>query len=277
MLAEPVSISTSSVPLDGLYYPPPGDPRGAVQLMHGNGGNFYTGPCRFLPPHLLGVGLACLAYNRRGHDTISCRTREPEGNAFQTTAQAMADNDHARGFLAGRGHPPPAVIGHSNGGLLAARHVADHPDTPALVLLSAHCGGAEMLRRSSALGLLGGDRLPEISARARELTEAGRADELMLLPGWWYVSTAGSFADLEATLPRLLDAAPGIRCPVLFLRGEHEDRDLYPAERFAEKAGGPVDVQIVTGADHFYTGAEDRVGQLVAHWLGRALAVATAA
>jgi pimeloyl-ACP methyl ester carboxylesterase len=270
-MAEPIAVGTGSVPLDGLYYPPPGPARGAAVLMHGNGGNFYTGPCRFLPPHLLRLGLACLSYNRRGHDTIACRTRAAEGNAFQTTAQAIADNEHARAFLAGRGLPAPAVIGHSNGGLLAARHVAGHPDTPALVLLSAHCGGSEMLRRASALGLLGKDRLAEISARAHALTAAGRADELMLLPGWWYVTSAGSFADMEANLPRLLDLAPSIRCPVLFLRGELEDRELYPLERFADKAGGPVDVLILPGADHFYAGVEDQVGELVGRWLDQVL------
>ena len=274
VVAEPITIGTDSAPLDGLYYPARGTARGAVQIMHGNGGNFYTGPSRFLPPHLLGLGLACLSYNRRGHDTIACRTREPEGNAFQTVAQAIADNEYARTFLAGRDHPSPVVIGHSNGGLLAAQHVAGHPDTPALVLLSAHCGGPEMLRRASALGLLGRDRLAEISQRARELTASGKADELMLLPGWWYVTSAGSFADTEANLPRLLDAAPGIRCPVLFLRGEREDRDLYPAERFADKAGGPVDVRIVPGADHFYTGHEDEAGEVVAGWLGQVLPMA---
>lgn len=281
VLAEPVTIRTDTVPLDGLYYLPPGSAggagkpeaatTGAAQLMHGNGMNFYTGPCRFLPPHLVHLGLACLSYNRRGHDTISCRTRAPEGNAFQTAAQAIADNEHARAFLASRGHPAPAVIGHSNGGLLAARHVADHPETPALVLLSAHCGGSEMLRRGSAQGLLGGEALEEILARARELTAAGRPDQLLLLPGWWYVTAAGSFADLETNLPRLLDAAPRIRCPVLFLRGELEDHDLYPAELFAEAAGGPVDVQIVPGGDHFYTGLEDKVGELVTQWLARVL------
>ena len=272
-MAELIAIPTDGAALDGLYYPATGGTaRAAVQLMHGNGGNFYTGPCRFLPPHLHRAGLACLSYNRRGHDTVTCRTREPDGNAFQTVAQAVADNEHARTFLAGRGHPSPIVIGHSNGGLFAARHVAAHPDTPALVLLSAHCGGGEMLRRASALGLLGGDQLTTISARARDLTAAGRGGELMLMPGWWYVTSAGSFADMEANTPRLLDAAPSIRCPVLYLRGEREDRDLYPAEKFADLAGGPVEVQIVPGADHYYTGLEEEVAARVTRWLDRTLA-----
>lgn len=251
--------------LDGAYYEPPGATAGAL-LMHGNGQNFYTGPSRFLPPHLTPLGLACLSYNRRGHDTVSCRTRAPEGNAFQTTAQALADNEQARRYLAGRGHPQPFVIGHSNGGLLAAAHAADHPGTPGLVLLSAHCGGPEMLPRASALGLFGRDQLPRLRRQARDLVAAGRAGELMLMPGWWYVTTAGSFADLEHSLPRLLDLAPRIRCPVLVIRGD-EDPDLYPAEQFAEAVAGPAELRVIPGADHFYTGLEEAVGELVAGWL----------
>jgi pimeloyl-ACP methyl ester carboxylesterase len=235
--------------------------------MHGNGGNFYTGPCRFLPPHLTALGLACLSYNRRGHDTVSCRTRAAEGNAFQTTRQAIADNKHAGEFLAGRGFPGPVVIGHSNGGLLAAAHVTRHPGTPALVLLSAHCGGREMLERASGLGLLGRGELPQLSGQAHALATAGRADELMLMPGWWYVTTAASFVDMEENLPRLLDLAPGIQCPVLFLVGEEEDRDLYPARQFAGEVTGAAEVAVIPGADHFYAGHEDEVDRIVACWM----------
>jgi hypothetical protein len=44
--AEPVTIPAGTAALDGLYYEP--EPsgaaaRGAVQLMHGNAGHFYTG------------------------------------------------------------------------------------------------------------------------------------------------------------------------------------------------------------------------------------------
>ena len=267
---ELVAIPTDTVTLDGLWYPPAqrrpaAGPAAAALLMHGNGHNFYTGPARFLPPHLTRLGLACLSFNRRGHDTVSCRTREPEGNAFQTVAQAIADNEYARAFLAGRGQHRPFVIGHSNGGLLAAAHAADHPGTPALVLLSAHCGGPEMLARASAQGLLAGSDLAGLSQRARDLVAAGRGGELMLMPGWWYVTSAASFADTERNLPRLLELAPRIRCPVLVLRGELEDPDLYPAERFGEITG--ADVRIIPGADHFYTGQEDQVAGVVTSWL----------
>lgn len=267
MITELLSLPTEDIPLDGLWYPPSADPREAVMLMHGNGANFYSGPVRFLPPHLVPRGYACLAFNRRGHETLTTRTREPEGNAFQTAAQALADNVTVREFAASRGFGSPIVIGHSNGGLYAARHVADYPGARALVLLSAHCGGPEQLTRACALGLLAGDRHAELEARARELVEAGRPRELMLMPGWWYVTSAASYLDLTRNVPRLLEAAARIHCPVLYLRGELEDPGLYPAEEFAAHAGGPVDVRIIEGADHFYTGREDQVGKLVADWL----------
>lgn len=59
------------------------------------------------------------------------------------------------------------MIGHSNGGMLAVKHVSDHPETPAMVLLSAHGGGRDGLQRTSRAGMLAGDRLEEITARAR--------------------------------------------------------------------------------------------------------------
>ncbi|MGY1707598.1 alpha/beta hydrolase family protein [Geodermatophilus sp. SYSU D00697] len=271
-LAELVSIPTPGTPLDGLFYEPPGrPPRTAAMLMHGNGMNFYYGASGFLPPYLTGTGLAVLAYNRHGHDTVSARTRVAEGNAYQTTAQAIEDNERAARWLADRGYPAPVVIGHSNGGMLAAEHVVHHPETPALVLLSAHLGGTEMFRRGSALGLLAGDRLPELTRQAYDLVAAGRPDELLLLPGWFYVITAGSFVDLAENLPVLLDNAAKTTCPVLFVRGDQEDPGMYPAERFAEVAGGPVDVRILADCDHFYTGQEAAVGELVAGWLDEVL------
>ena len=147
MVLELVSIPTDGAPLDGLYYEPVDrEIEGAVLLMHGNTMNFYSGPPRFLPPYLTTMGFACLAFNRRGHDIMSTRnSRDAEGGAFQTTAEAVADNRYAAVFLRDRGHERPVVIGHSNGGVLAARHVADHPETPALVLLSAHVGGSRLV------------------------------------------------------------------------------------------------------------------------------------
>lgn len=274
MRTELVSIETDGRPLDGAFHEPEdGATRGAVLLFHGNTMNFYTGALRFLPPALTAMGYACLAFNRRGRDILGIRdSRAAEGAAFQLVAEALEDNRAAARWLAGRGFAHPVVIGHSNGGTLAVRHVADHPQTPALVLLSAHCGGTRMVPLASKRGLLGADRLEALTAQARERFAAGRGRELMLLPGWWYVASAESFLDLQANLPDVLALAPRIACPTLYLCGDEEPEDLYPAREFAQRAAGDVTVDIVPRCNHFYAGREDEVTARVSGWLDRALA-----
>ena len=268
-----ISIPTDTHALDGLYYAPDAPARGAAMLLHGNCMNFYTGAPRFLPPHLNALGLAALSFNRRGHDMVaSLNSRAVSGGSFQMTKEAIADNRYAAGFLKERGFAAPVVIGHSNGGMLAVQHVADHPATPALVLLSAHLGGTQVVPLASKVGLLGGDRIEEVNARARELVAAGRGSELMVLPGWWHVITAESYLDYCSQLPDVLALAPRISCPVLYIRGDKEPAHIYPAEDFAARAGGRCDVRIVKDCDHFYGGREDAVADVITTWLAEVIA-----
>jgi pimeloyl-ACP methyl ester carboxylesterase len=269
MHTELVTIETDTLPLDGaLYQPDGGGTTGAVLLFHGNTMNFYVGAPRFLPPALTALGFACLAFNRRGHDILSIRnSRAAEGAAFQTTAEGIADNRYAARWMAARGFPHPVVIGHSNGGMLAVQHVADHPETPALVLLSAHTGGTGQVENASRAGLMAGDRLDEITAQARAMVADGRGRDLLLMPGWWYVASAESFLDRLASMPAIVDLAPRITCPILFIRGDQESPDTYPAEKFQARAGSRCDVEVVPDCDHFYVGREARVTEIVVSWL----------
>ncbi|MBV9825271.1 MAG: alpha/beta hydrolase [Alphaproteobacteria bacterium] len=278
MRTELISIATDTLPLDGAFHLPDGEPTaGAVLLFHGNTMNFYVGAPRFLPPVLTKLGFACLAFNRRGHDILSIRdSRAAEGAAFQTNKEGIADNNYAAAWLKDRGFPNPVVIGHSNGGMLSIKHVSDHPETPALVLLSAHGGGKGGVERTSRTGMLAGDRLEEITAQARKLVAEGRGRELMLVPGWWYVLSAESFLDRSTEMPDMLELAPTIRCPSLFIRGDEESADNYPAEKFKARSGGSCDVEIVPNCNHFYVGREPTICDLVSTWLARTLKVAGA-
>jgi pimeloyl-ACP methyl ester carboxylesterase len=266
MHTELVTIETDTLAFDGAFYEPDGGATaGAVLLCHGNTMNFYVGAPRFLPPALTALGFACLSFNRRGHDILSIRnSRAAEGAAFQTTAEGIGDNRYAARWMAARGFPHPVVIGHSNGGMLAVQHVADHPETPALVLLSAHTGGTGQVENASRAGLMAGDQLGEITAQARAMVVDGRGRDLLLMPGWWYVE---SFLDRLTSMPVILDLAPRITCPVLFIRGDQESRESYPAEEFQARAGGPCDVEVVPDCDHFYVGREARVTEIVVSWL----------
>jgi len=275
---ELVSIATDSEPLDGLFYSPRSKPaKGAALVMHGNCQNFYSGAPRFLPPALARLGYACLAYNRRGHDImVAPHSRDASGGAFQTVKEAIADNRYAAQWLAARGFPAPIVIGHSHGGMLAVQHCADHPQTPALILLSAHGGGRSLIPIASSRGLLAGDRLEEITDQARKLAAGGREHDLIQLPGWWYVTTAKTFLDHLTELPDMLALAPQIRCPSLFLRGDSEPRQAYPAEDFAANAAGSCTIRIVPDCDHYYTGRAATVCEWVSAWLEQTMPHSTA-
>jgi len=273
MRTELISIPTDTTPLDGAFHEPDGGATaGAVLLFHGNTMNFYVGALRFLPPMLTRLGFACLAFNRRGHDILSTRnSRDVEGAAFQLTRDAIADNRSAAGWLAARGFPHPVVIGHSNGGMLGVRHAVDHPQTPALVLLSAGRGGTTSVQDGARDGLLAGERFDEIFAHASAAVKAGRPRELMFMPGWWYVISAESFLDRLTEVPDTIALAPRIKCPVLCIRGDRESRDRYPAEEFQSRVGGPCKVEIVPDCDHFYNGCEDRIANLVSSWFAQTL------
>lgn len=265
---ELVSIGTGDEALDGLLYRPSGEPRGGVLLMHGNTTNFYTGPSRFLAPPLVEAGFTVLAFNRRGHDILTTLPgKRPGGGARQTAAEGMADNLRAAEYLAHRGFDRPIVIGHSNGGMLGAQFAADHAETRALVLMSAHAGGPLTYRRACDAGELAVDQGDELLERSRSLVAAGRGEELMVLPGWWFVISAASLVDRHQNTPDLLENARSVHCPSLFVVGDVEDSTIYPAEEFARLTPGPSEVRIMPGCDHWYTGVEAAVAELVTSWL----------
>jgi len=269
---ELISIPTPTHPLDGAYYKPDGPIKGAAMYCHGNQMNFYVGAARFLAPSIISLGYSFLAFNRRGHDSVSTfNSREPVGGAYQTVAEGIEDNEIAAQFLAQQGFDTPIVIGHSNGGVLASEHVARHPETQALVLLSAHAGGNRLTNPKSASRYTLNEKTEESIAEAEVLLASGRPRQLMLIPTWWYVISARTFMDRLTNAPDLVGNAKRIHCPVLFVRGDQEPAENYPAERFKEQCPGPCEIAIVPSCDHFYVGAERRVAKIVDDWLSKTL------
>lgn len=261
------------VALDGAWYGPDGSPKPgtAVLLIHGKARNFYTGPSRFLAAPIVGRGFATLAINRRGHDVIYPKPgeREPAGAAYEVFADSQRDILGAADWLAHHGYPRFALVGHSFGGLASAHFAAAHPErVAALVLCSPPAGGPSYLERVSR-DWLAGDSLPALLHRARDLRAAGRGEELLLAPKWWWAISARSALEMDA--PDLVESAARTRCPIFAVRGDLEPVDAYPIEKVREAAAGRVAVAIV-GGNHYYAGDEERVGELVAGWLEKTLA-----
>jgi pimeloyl-ACP methyl ester carboxylesterase len=271
MSVELVSIPSTDGYLDGLFYRSKAQSiRGCVLLMHGNVANFYSGPSRFLPPLLDTAGYSCLAYNRRGHDVIVVESHSgASGGAFQTVAEAAADNNAAVKFLASRceSEAPLIVIGHSNGGMLATCFAVEHPEVSALVLLSAHAGGPESYWRSCANGLMAGAAAQEFLLKARSMVSEGRGKELLILPHWWYAISAESLVDRADNTPDVLANAVLVPCPVLTFRGSRESATAFPMERFAALVGKGSKAVVIEDGNHFYDGSENFVAESIIEWL----------
>lgn len=282
MKTELIQIPTDTTALDGALFSPDAMhanmAQEAVLFFHGNTMNFYTGAARFLPVALTQLGLTVLTFNRRGHDILTTRaSRAVEGGAFQTVAQSLADNAYAAQWLAQRGFQRPYVIGHSYGGMLATQHVIDHPQTPALILLSAGRGGKTQETSGGQENLFASHQLQQLTTQAQDLVARGAGQELMFIPGWWYVISAESFLDRITHVPDTLELAKNITCPVLAIRGDQEEKHRYPAEDFQAACKGSCTVKIIVNCDHFYNHKETEIIQTVVAWLAPLLADRTTA
>src|SRR5213593_4221360 len=113
--AQPAPVSTEFIRLTtadgrataGLVYAPIGrSPRAGLALVHGYGGNFYSGTTGHLSRALAERGFATIAVNMRDHDA-GPKTTLVEENRWDE--QAAVDE------LARRGIAPVALLGESLG------------------------------------------------------------------------------------------------------------------------------------------------------------------
>jgi hypothetical protein len=64
------------------------------------------------------------------------------------------------------------------------------------------------------------------------------------------------------------------RKQVLYLCGDQEPEDIYPAREFAARCSSPCQATIQPNCDHFYTGLESETAALVVGWFGKTLGAA---
>lgn len=183
------------------------------------------------------TGRPVLAVERPGHGAS-------KGPPRRLPAALDAEVGELPGLLEALGIGQPLVFGHSDGGTLALRLAADHPDLPRAVLVEA---AHVLIEPMTLVGLEAtraafspGSRLATGLARHHgEGTEA-------LFEAW-----NGGWLSPEGRAWTMLDRLSAIRVPTVFLQG---DQDPYGSEAqvraVTDRVQGPVRGVLLPGIGH---------------------------
>ena len=208
-----------------------------------------------------------LRYNMRAAGRSrakACASRDPDADDLAFICRWLTDPDPAAAA------PPPALATSAAPALPAV--------PPRRVALAGYSYGstvaARALARLEAAPLRGGG-----GGRGAVAAYASVGFPLGLLSRW-FLSAAGAWAALaSAAAPKLVvmgtaDQFTGIGQ----LRAAVAEHDAAAASAAAAQASGgaaaavgPMDVEILEGADHFYQNRWDEVARLVVDWLARRL------
>jgi pimeloyl-ACP methyl ester carboxylesterase len=277
-------VQTSTVDglrLDGSFQAPPRKQAGPVDafcLVHGTGGNFYGSTLLdAIGERLLALGAAVLRVNTRGHDGISTAVTAQGGKrlgaAYEIVDDCRKDLGAWIAWLRQNGCNRIGLVGHSLGAVKCLYALAHEPQLGALSVLalspprlsySWFCSSPE-----SALFL-------ETYQRAESLAREGQGAALMEvklpLP---FVITAAGFVEKYGPDERynMLHFLSGISQSALVTFGSLEVQNNMAfrgaPEAVAERcrAGSRVQVAMVAGADHFYTGVRAELLAVVEPWV----------
>jgi pimeloyl-ACP methyl ester carboxylesterase len=265
--------TTDNHPLDAaLITPQTARPDAAILHLHGKGGNFYTGPSRFVPELTKDRPIAHLALNMRCHDLGYTRygRASPDfmtadvpvaGGFWEKISAGHQDVAAAVEFLRDRGYTRIFISGHSSGGYYAVDYAARDSTVAGLALLSPLTTNRTALARWFS----GPGELDDALVRAHELISMGRGNHLIPLRSWYYAISAESLVERvadpedkwESELARL-------ECPVLLLWGDSESRhELWSAIADRVQLAG-LERLILPGAEHHYAGFEQQVARAIA-------------
>jgi alpha-beta hydrolase superfamily lysophospholipase len=266
---ELVRIKTEDgISLTGLLYQPqqPGIRAGMV-MVHGYGGNFYTGVMSFLPQSLAARGIAALAINMRGHDL------GPKADRFEESRLdiAAAVNDMAR-----RGIHPLFLYGHSMGTNRVLYYMAATSDSR---VAGAVLTGPPGNLFEWNVRVFGREAASRVLLEAQDLVAAGRGDQWMVVdlgPLGKALYTANHVVSLRGPLS-LSDPFRNIARitrPILIVHGL-ADRLADPAVAAGLRRDAPapeqVTVVLIPGAEHSFRNYEGPLEEAVWTWLLRRL------
>jgi pimeloyl-ACP methyl ester carboxylesterase len=247
-------------------------------MVHGTGSNFYSSTLfDSCSERLLELGCSVLRINTRGHDGISAAVTAGGGRRLGAAYEVVDDCRHDLtawvDWLRQRAGPRIGLVGHSLGAVKCLYALAHEPAlavervvaiSPPRLSYSWFCAGPER------------QHFLETYALAEERVAKGQPGALLdvQLPLAIAIAAAGY---LEKYGPderyNYLQFLASVRCPVLVTLGSVEMannvafRSAPEAIAALGRRAGRVTVEIIAGADHFYTGVRPDLLARVEAWL----------
>lgn len=263
-------------PLDAaLIEPSRGDAVAAIVHLHGKGGNFYTGPGRFIADRTRDDPIVHLSLNMRCHDLGYTRYDVPSpdftsadvpvsGGYWEQISVGHEDVAAAVAFLRSHGHDKVFVSGHSSGGYYAVDYAGRGNAVAGLILLSPLTTNRTALAR----WFPGEGDLDAALALARQMIDDGRGDRLIPLSSWYYAISARSLAErVDDPADAWEESLVALDCPVLMAWGEDESRHALWSGIAARAARPGLHTMSLPGCEHHFIGFEDRIARAVANFV----------
>jgi len=274
--AQPAAIDTEFLRLTtadgrqtaGLVYAPVGRAtRGGVALIHGYGGNFYSGATGHLSRALAERGFVTIAVNMRDHDA------GPKTTLFE---ENRWDEQAAVDELARRGIAPLALVGESLGTNRTLMYVAETQDSRirAVALLAGPGNAFEWNVRQ-----FGRERATRVLEEAQRLQAAGRGKELMLVdlgPIGKALYSADHLVSLRGpqTKSDPFRNIAQVATPVLLVYATADrlvDLEVGRRLKAAATRAPRADLVEIAGAGHSFSKHETELASTVERWLAEVL------
>ncbi|WP_432132117.1 lysophospholipase [Streptomyces tendae] len=223
---------------------PGGRPSYVALLVHGYGE--HTGRYEEVAGVLNGHGAAVYAPDHAGHG------RSDGERVVVEDFEDVVTDVHAVAELARAAHPglPVVMIGHSMGGLIAARYAQRHPgELTALVLSGPVVGDWELPRRLLALEEIPDTPISPASLSRDPSVGAAYAADPLVWHGPMKRPTLEAFVRTLATVAQGGDVG---RLPLLWVHGDDDRLVPLPGSRVGVEplSGGDLTERIYPGARH---------------------------
>jgi alpha-beta hydrolase superfamily lysophospholipase len=255
----------------------------AVCLVHGTGGSFYSSTLfDMLAERLLTLGCGVLRVNTRGHDLMSTAVTAKGGRRLGAAYELVDDCRHDLTawvqWLKENAGPRVMLIGHSLGAVKCLYALAHEPQ---LAVCGAIAVSPPRLSYSWFCTSPEGPQFLESYSLAQRHVDHGQPATLLEvklpLP---FVVTAGGYVEKYGPDERYnyLRFAGSVRCPMLVTLGgiEAENNMAFrgSAEALADvgRRHRGLTVEVIPGADHFYSAARPQLASRIAAWLSVARA-----